>query len=138
MSRFRPLLSQYDLTEQQWRILRALHDGEDHALEISELARRCCILLPSISGILKRLENKNLVSRVTDSSDQRRSLISLTDSAHRLMQEVAPHSEQRYAEIEQAFGHERLQSLYHLLAELELSLQASPPSSLPRDNKHGE
>lgn len=120
MGVFRPLLAQYDITEQQWRILRALY--EDDALEISQLARRCCILLPSISGILKRLETKNLVLRNTDAADQRRILISLTAQARLLIRDIAPFSELEYARIEQLFGKQKLRSLYGLLTELETAL----------------
>lgn len=129
MGYFRPTLQRHNVTEQQWRIVRALHDDDD--LEISELARRCCMLMPSISGILRRMEHKGLVRRSADSGDQRRSIISLTAKARRLMQRVAPHSEAHYAEIETAFGRDRLELLYSLVLELEAALE--PPGEAQED-----
>ena len=129
MGYFRPALQRHGVTEQQWRIVRALYDGGD--LEISELARRCCMLMPSISGVLRRMQNKGLVRRSPDAGDQRRSIISLTAKARRLMQRVAPHSEASYAEIERAFGTERLRLLYDLILELETALE---PPVVARDN----
>ena len=125
MTRFRPLLADYDLTEPQWRVVRALHDTD--ALDISTLAQRCHVLLPSMSGILKRLEARGLVQRGTNTQDQRSSLISLTKEAQHLTEEVMPRLEARYAEIEAVFGAERLERLYELLFALEEAL-GSPRS----------
>ena len=122
MGFFRPMLQSHGVTEQQWRIVRALHDDDD--LEISELARRCCMLMPSISGVLKRMQHKGLVRRSVDAGDQRRSIISLTPKGRRLMETVAPHSEAHYAEIENAIGRDRLELLYSLVVELEAALEA--------------
>ena len=132
MERFRPLLASQDITEQQWRIIRALWEAGE--LEISELARRCCILLPSMSGMLKRLEARSLVQRTAADADQRRSLISLTTEARRLFQQMAPFSEARYAEIEQLFGTKRLHTLYTLLFELETVLRSPPDESTDRSS----
>jgi hypothetical protein len=54
MRQFRPSLRRHDLTEQQWRILRALAAIE--AIEVTELARTAFLLGPSLSRILRDLE----------------------------------------------------------------------------------
>ena len=61
MRQFRPSLRQYGLTEQQWRILRALAAIE--AVEVTELARTAFLLGPSLSRILRDLEARQLVER---------------------------------------------------------------------------
>src|SRR5215472_5009922 len=67
MRLFRPGLRQRRVTEQQWRILRALaHAGP---LEISELAETTCLLAPSLSRILPELERRSLISRRQVDSD---------------------------------------------------------------------
>ena len=123
MTRFRPLLAEYDLTEPQWRVVRALNDAK--ALDISTLAQRCHILLPSMSGILKRLEARGLVQRDANTQDQRSSLISLSSEARELTKKIMPRLEARYSEIEAAFGVERLENLYELLFALEEVLEGS-------------
>ena len=61
MSFFRPLLNQHGLTEQQWRVIRILRQhGEMESYRLAELA---CILKPSMTGVLSRLERDGLVSR---------------------------------------------------------------------------
>jgi len=129
MRRFRPGLRQVGVTEQQWRILRALaHSGE---LEATELAEATCLLAPSISRILPDMEERQLISRRQPDSDLRRSVIKLERKGLRLISSHAPYAERIYAEITQKFGAERLSQLFALLQELERSAQApakAPPS----------
>ncbi len=117
MRHFRPGLRQVGVTEQQWRILRALaHSG---SLEASELAEATCLLAPSISRILPDMEERQLISRKQPDSDLRRSVISLERKGLRLIASHAPFSEQIYEEITRRFGLERLAQLFTLLHELE-------------------
>src|SRR5207253_5116112 len=68
MRQFRPSLRVYGLTEQQWRILRALNSVE--SIEVTELARLVFLLGPSLSRILRDLEARQLVERKTAEADQ--------------------------------------------------------------------
>lgn len=120
MECFRPLLSESGITEQQWRVMRALEDGGEQ--DMAELARRCCILPPSMSGILKRLGRRGYIRRRPARDDQRRTWVSLTASARRLIDRHGRVSERQYKQIEAVFGRENLDNLYRLLAELEVSL----------------
>ena len=110
---FRPILQEISLTEQQWRIIRALN--EFGALESKQLAERCCILSPSLTGIIKRLEQQNFIQRQKSNEDQRRILLSLTDHAKKVFDEVSPRFEQRYSKITEQFGEEKMQELKELL-----------------------
>jgi homoprotocatechuate degradation regulator HpaR len=119
MRPFRPGLRKLNVTEQQWRILRALaHSGP---LEASELARATCLLAPSLSRILPGMEARQLIGRRQVDSDLRRSAISLERKGLRLLALHAPYSEQIYAGISRRFGPERLAQLCTLLHELEAS-----------------
>ncbi|MDN5005096.1 homoprotocatechuate degradation operon regulator HpaR [Bradyrhizobium sp. GCM10027634] len=120
MRQFRPSLREHGLTEQQWRILRALAAIE--AAEVTELARTAFLLGPSLSRILRDLEARNLIERKTAKTDQRRSMVSISKEGVRLMASVAPTSEAIYAEITQRFGARKLAELQEMLGELEQSL----------------
>lgn len=115
MSRFRPMLRRHGLTEQQWRVIRALADREP--LDAGALAEACCLLAPSLTRILQHLDRKKLVVRSAHESDQRRTMLMLSPAGKRLFAEVAPDSERLYAEIEQQFGAGRLETLYALLSD---------------------
>jgi homoprotocatechuate degradation regulator HpaR len=115
MSRFRPMLREHGLTEQQWRVIRALSEYDE--IDASELAKRSFLLAPSLTRILQFLEKEKIVRRSADLQDQRRSNFALTAKGKDLFNRVAPDSERLYAEIEETFGLERLESLYSLLAD---------------------
>lgn len=120
MRQFRPSLREHGLTEQQWRILRALASIE--AVEVTELARTAFLLGPSLSRILRDLEARNLIERKTAKADQRRSMVSISKEGVKLMASVAPTSEAIYAEITRRFGTRKLAELQEMLGELERSL----------------
>lgn len=123
MSRFRPMLREHGLTEQQWRVIRALSAYD--SIDASELAKRSFLLSPSLTRILQYLESEKLVRRSSDASDQRRSVLVLTRKGRRVCDEVGPDSEALYADFEKAFGSKKLESLYGLLAEFYTALADS-------------
>ena len=131
MRLFRPMLARYDLTEQQWRALRALA-AETSPLTLGDVAERTLLLGPSLSRIAAKLEDRGLIDRNTAEDDQRLGLIALSNSGRALVDEVAPHSEATYNRIEEAFGSKRLQRLLVELNELAAIVQtvevASPPA----------
>lgn len=120
MRQFRPMLAQHDMTEQQWRVLRALAASE-LPLDVGEIADATFLLGPSLSRILANLEGRNLLLRRAGETDQRRSAISLTADGRALFERIAPESEEIYGLIERSFGEDRLSELISLLAELEKS-----------------
>lgn len=128
MHRFRPHLTAHGLTDQQWRIVRALDEVE--ALEIVELGRICCLHAASLSRILPKLEADGLVSRRGNKDDQRRVIVSLTAKGRRLFESVAPQSEAIYATLAQEIGPVRLEQIYGLLDEV-IGILAKPQRRVP-------
>jgi homoprotocatechuate degradation regulator HpaR len=132
MRRFRPGLRNRGVTEQQWRILRALaHSG---SLEITALAEATFLLAPSLSRILPDLESRGLISRRQMDSDLRRAVVSLGPKGLQLIAAHAPDSEEIYDSIANSFGRERLDQLFTLLRELEeaLAAEAATPATRKR------
>ena len=121
MARFRPMLREHGLTEQQWRVLRVL--AAHPSLDASELARLTHLLAPSLSRILALLEESNFIQREPDATDQRRSVISLTQHGRAKFQDVGPDSEALYLGIEARFGKRKLDTLYALLTDLSTTLE---------------
>ncbi|PHQ26585.1 homoprotocatechuate degradation operon regulator HpaR [Marinobacter guineae] len=113
MGFFRPLLQEIPLTEQQWRVIRALNEFEE--LESKQLAELCCILSPSLTGIINRLEQLGYIKRRKSTEDQRRTLISLTDKAKKMFASMSPRLEARYQEMTERFSHEDMKALEELL-----------------------
>ena len=120
MRQFRPSLRSHGLTEQQWRILRAL--AAIDTIEVTELARTAFLLGPSLSRILRDLETRGLIERRTDPADQRRGVVSIAPKGLKVMAAVAPTSEAIYAAITRRYGARRLAELQEMLGALEQSL----------------
>lgn len=120
MRQFRPSLRRHGLTEQQWRILRAL--AAIDAIEVTELARTAFLLGPSLSRILRDLDARGLIERKTAKTDLRRGVISISEKGIKLMEVVAPSSEAIYAAITHRYGAKKLAELQDMLGALETSL----------------
>lgn len=133
MRRFRPSLRDHGVTEQQWRVLRALaHAGP---LEVSALAEATYLLAPSLSRILPDMEARHLISRKQADADLRRSVISLERKGLRLIAMHAPRSESIYEDIARRFGAQRLEQLFTLLRELEEVLAADSGATVRSRSK---
>jgi homoprotocatechuate degradation regulator HpaR len=120
MRQFRPSLRNHGLTEQQWRILRALAAVD--TIEVTELARVAFLLGPSLSRILRDLEARQLIERRTRKADLRRGVVSITAKGLKLIEAVAPNSEAIYATITKIYGARKLRELQNMLSALESSL----------------
>lgn len=115
MSYFRPVLNGIGVTDQQWRIIRLL--AENDAMDFQDLARTACLLRPSLTGILTRLEKKGHVVRLKPSNDQRRVYLKLTPSGETLYKSICTDVDHCYDLLEQRFTAEKLQQLGKLLHE---------------------
>ncbi|WP_201219223.1 homoprotocatechuate degradation operon regulator HpaR [Pseudomonas sp. S32] len=116
MAFFRPALNAHDLTEQQWRVIRILRQQGE--LESHQLADLACILKPSMSGVLKRLERDGIVSRRKSSEDQRRVFISLTVKGQQAFMSMSEEMNRNYEKILRQFGADKLHALMQLLDEM--------------------
>ena len=129
IARFRPVLNAHGVTEQQWRIVRALH--EDGAMEPRQIVNRCHISSPSLAGVLARMDELGLVQRQRLAHDQRRVMVALTARSQALVAAVAPQVEALYLAIEAHIGAAFIGGLYAALDELIGMLDALPPPGSP-------
>ena len=120
MDEFRPHLRALGVTEQQWRVLRALSGGLQWRL--NELAEHTQISMPSLSRIVPVLVAKGWLVRRADDIDGRSSRVALTSNGQAFFDSGAEKSETIYREIEDRFGRARMDALYQLLDELNACL----------------
>ena len=116
IANFRPILNAHGLTEQQWRILRALADAGP--LEPRQIVERCRISSPSLAGVLARMDALGLVQRRRMAGDARRVQVALTAKSQALVAAMAPLIEATDAAIEQRIGADFIASFYATLDEL--------------------
>ncbi len=124
MKEFIPSLKEFDLTPQQWRVIRSLEQHGEQ--QLSTLADTCFLLMPSLSRIVQNLEARKFVVRKAVAGDQRGSIIVLSETGKNLFQQIAPRSAERYDRITERFGYGKLELLYELLEELVERLDDEP------------
>lgn len=124
MANFRRILNHYGLTEQQWRVIRAISDH--HApMEQWQICETCQILSPSLAGVLVRMEDMQLVERSRVDTDQRRIVVALTARSRALIKQIAPLIEQQYSNLEAGIGADVVGNLYEALDQF-LARQHNP------------
>ncbi len=122
MERFRPLITSHGLTEQQWRVIRALN--ESGPLEPRQISDLCTISSPSMAGVLARMETLGLVTKERFADDQRRVLVSLTKKSHQLVKAISNELEARYKALEAEVGPEVVERVYRAIDDLLAGLEA--------------
>ncbi len=108
------MLREHGITEQQWRVLRALHSAAA-PMRASELAEQTVLSLPSLSRLLRTLEDRKAIRRTTHKLDLRSTQISISQIGARIVASIAPSAELHYAEIAECLGASDVERLYDLL-----------------------
>ncbi len=116
MEPYRTMLHASNISEQKWRVLRVVNEmGPVGQARIAEAA---CIMMPSLTRILKAMEQDGLLTRANDASDRRTTLVSITETGIALINEHYSNSAQITQKLAQEFGEERLETLLDLLEDL--------------------
>tara|TARA_R100000750_G_scaffold59216_1_gene47545 strand:+ start:673 stop:1161 length:489 start_codon:yes stop_codon:yes gene_type:complete len=113
MDRFRPMLRGIDVTEQQWRVLRVVQ--EEGEIDATHLARAASVLAPTLTRILKTLESRDLITLRTDTTDRRRTQVSISTTGQTVLRDAGQISAQIHTEIEARLGAERIADLVQAL-----------------------
>ncbi len=113
LARFRPVLNTYGITEQQYRVLRAIEAGGP--LEPRQIGAICHISSPSLTGVLARMEVMDLVARERLAHDQRRVMVSLTPTSRIMFRQMKPRIEAVYQALETDLGPELTGEIYDTL-----------------------
>jgi len=131
--RFRPIITHFGLTEQQWRVMRIL--SEQHEMEPRQICEAVQILSPSLTGVLARMEELKLVERRRMPDDQRRVLVRLTPRSEAIVARIAPLVEAQYALMEARLGKPLIDELYRVLDRLlEHDPETIPAVELPAES----
>jgi len=125
MAQFRPVLRAHGITEQQWRVLRALASVEE--ARITRLAQLTLISKPSLSRLLPALQARRLIRRGPAADDLRGASVRIAPGGLALIRTVGPHSEARYAGIAERIGPQSMQALYELLPRVAGLLEHGAP-----------
>ena len=89
---YRALFQEHAITDQQWRVMRAL--WEQKHLTSKQISEITLLPSPSLVGILDRLEKKGFVGRLRSIEDRRLVYIVPTQAGRKLQELMLPKIEQ--------------------------------------------
>ena len=116
MPNFRRIFAEFNLTEQQWRVLRVLWEQDTQPL--LSLSHTTLISSPSLVGVVDRLTRDGLVTRARSTVDRRVVNICLTDTGRSLEEDVTPLVNQAYADLEKKLSRQDWRKIYQVLDTL--------------------
>ncbi len=117
---YRPILKSFDLTYPQFAVLMAL--GKEDSVSITKLAKRLQIGKPTMTPLLKRLEQKQLIERQSLPDNDRQKNIALTTSGKTLANETQQITEQVFCAT--GLGAEEAKNLIDLCQKIRPPNQA--------------
>jgi homoprotocatechuate degradation regulator HpaR len=116
MPDFRQIFTQFDLTEQQWRVLRVLWESSEESMV--KLSHATLIPSPSLVGVIDRLAKRDLVRRIPCDQDRRVVNLCLTEKGRDLEQRIRPAISTVYRNLEATLTTAQWRTLYTLLDKL--------------------
>ncbi|MCW8335548.1 MarR family winged helix-turn-helix transcriptional regulator [Vibrio paucivorans] len=111
---YQPLLDQHHLTYPQYIILLIL--WQQDGITVGEIGKQALLNSNTLTPILKRMEQSELISRQRDEDDERKMLIHLTAQGGRLQQELSCLPSQLIENVD--YDVEKAEQLKALLHEL--------------------
>lgn len=127
MAPIRPILRAAGMTDQQWRVVRVLSEAEG-PLDASTVAEAALLHAPSVTRVVRELEDRGLLSRAIDPNDRRRSVIAISEAGEALVRDTAAQTSIMLSRYGEAFGEERLAAFIAEAAALSEALSAFAPS----------
>jgi len=121
ISPLRPTLREHAITEPQWRVMRVINDRG--ATDATGLAGVCLLHPPSVTRILKDLEERKFIVREPDANDRRRALVALTPQGREVVKIVSRNMMRILREYSERFGAERLERLADELRALSAAVR---------------
>lgn len=117
MGPIRAMLADVGITEQQWRVLRVLQ--EEGPQDPTQIAQKACLLLPSLTRILQKLEEKELIYRRPDPKDGRKQIVEVSENGSVIIKNNLKTSLDLTQRLQDQMGADRFELLLDLLNELD-------------------
>lgn len=134
MARFRPILAEHELSEPQWRVLRALSEVPE--MSVTETADVTMLLGPSISRIVRDLEARGLIGRIAHGRKPNQYHLRILPEGKQVIRKVAPKADACLGGMAQEMGPEKVRQMQALL-EAFAALNESHPKRNGRLTENG-
>ncbi len=117
MGPVRDMLAGSPVNEQKWRVLRVLDEGGPQ--DQNTIARAASLLLPSLTRILRVMEDDGMISREEDPGDRRRSIVRIKGPGRAILENYGQQAAALVDRLRAEFGEAKLEQLLDLLDELQ-------------------
>jgi MarR family transcriptional regulator, organic hydroperoxide resistance regulator len=109
-------LKAHGISAVEWRVLNAL--SADDGLKMTELAARVLFKLPTLTMVVDRMEEAQLVERRASVEDGRCAIARLTEHGRRVAAPLLAHARQHEAALQRMLGATASREIKGALAEL--------------------
>lgn len=82
------MLMPYDLTYPQFKTMKLLFKNRPMTIRQIDIERHFSLTNPTVTGIIQNLEKKGLIERITNPEDSRSKVISITQKAKDMEEEL--------------------------------------------------
>ena len=96
---------------------------QEDGIPIKAISERCGLAITSLTTMLERMENQELILRVPSESDRRKTLLYLTEKAHALKDEYDAVSDQMSKIYYKGFEEEEVQQFECFLDRIRKNLE---------------
>jgi len=111
-------LKKYDLSSQQYNVLRILRGSRPHPLNLSDIQERMMDKMSNATRLVEKLRQKGLLTRVQCEQNRRKVEIEITEKGVQLLAELDPIMEKNNKTITRHLTSEEAHQLNMLLDKL--------------------
>ncbi|MBP3192120.1 MarR family winged helix-turn-helix transcriptional regulator [Natronogracilivirga saccharolytica] len=113
--RLSDLTGQYDITPQQYNVLRILYGAGSRGLPTLEIMNRMIERSPGITRLLDRIDRKGLMTKQRSTSDRRTQICTITPEGIRLIDEMSGPMKELTRDVMSHLDDKKLRDLLELL-----------------------
>lgn len=126
----KPTIEGYKASE--LKMLFVIHrenKDQEHGVTVSDISRIMEVTSPTVTQLIRGLEDSGLVIRHNDQIDRRVVRITLTPEGRQVSQRVKDRWNEQFSELVQHLGEEQSKTLAHLLSEVFNYMESRESSS---------
>ena len=112
------LLTPYDLTNSQFKILMVLMHAPEGSVRQIDIENKFAMTNPTVTGLVQKLEAKDLVKRMPHPEDKRSKVLVLTDRAIAMKEELLALADDLERQMTQNLNHDECEQLDALLLKM--------------------
>ena len=112
------LLTPYDLTNSQFKILMVLMHAPEGSVRQIDIENKFAMTNPTVTGLVQKLEAKDLIKRIPHPEDKRSKVLVLTDRAIAMKEELLALADDLERQMTQNLNHDECEQLAALLLKM--------------------